>query len=682
MGFWSSIKSRFSKKKKSVDIVQINKSVPAPSQEKVQSAISSGSVTEKGTATVTASESKSSGGTNYGGGSGGGGSSSSGSSSVSINQAVATTASQPSQLRDEAAAQQAAQAQANTNRYASDSKVKSAIQLKDRYAPVNIGLRTTPELPTDRYRRQAGQDFLVGVIPKTPGELAITGASFGVGAAVGAGVRGGGAVIASKAPKLLPYAEKAVTLGGGVLGGLYVKQKGEEATGRKLNINRGGVSITKQEDFTSQKFFTRLGSTTREATAFGSGVVVGTKGAATSIGLWRTKGKTAAQDLIAPEYPVQRYPKIKSGQTAGQLQREFKPDVRFDSQAGGFSATPIPLKSGSVLAGSSELKGLYLSPKLNPTFTKIGGSSSPKLFGKQSFGGALPTAYRVTAEGGVKLSQGVSPSQRRLNPLSQAKRTLTASEGSGTIEVPFIKTEKEGIATFGSTLTTGKSNYYVSIKGERVPVETARITRSKPIEPVKPVDVVGKPSRPLKSSSRSGDSYGIINPTAILGGSAVSLSRGRSSSGVGRSSGGGSPSSSGSDSPSVSPSYPSPVSPTPVIPSYSSSRSPKPSGVIIPTSYSYTPSSIPKPIYSSKGVPRGLGGGALRGAGLKRLPTNPSGRRYLPSFSALAFGIKGKAKKSTTTGIGFRPIPKGFSLAKFAGATPRKIVVKKRKDKK
>lgn len=214
------------------------------------------------------------------------------------------------------------------------------------------------------------------------------------------------------------------------------------------------------------------------------------------------------EDVIAPEYfQGQTYPKIKKGQTAGELLQEFKPLFEGEKKPAGFTASPAPLRSLEIGKSASELPGLYQAPKLSPKFLKVVGETDDLLpTGDSSFlPTRKPTAFRVTPEE-VKLLEGVSPSQRRLNPTAKARQSFKDIE-PGKSYIPFIKTEKESIIAPGTLLSKKPTRYYFQFEGRKIPIEEYDVTPNiKVSDRVIDIETIGsRSSRNRISNTRAYD---------------------------------------------------------------------------------------------------------------------------------------------------------------------------------
>lgn len=175
-------------------------------------------------------------------------------------------------------------------------------------------------------------------------------------------------------------------------------------------------------------------------------------------------------DIVAPEFTAgQTFPTIKSGQTAGQLLQEFKPLFPGETKAAGFTAAPRPFaKVTEAGVGTSELPGVFQSPRVSPRFLRIGGEEGRALFSTKVFDTFRPTITRITPTG-FELAPKVKFGQVELAPLKQTQEFFqTAPKGKSI--VPFIKTEKEAVIPFGTKLQEIDRRFFIKFEGRRVPI--------------------------------------------------------------------------------------------------------------------------------------------------------------------------------------------------------------------
>ncbi|HUU87846.1 MAG TPA: hypothetical protein VMX17_08845, partial [Candidatus Glassbacteria bacterium] len=370
----------------------------------------------------------------------------------------------------------------------------------------------------------------------------------------------------------------------------------------------------------------------------------------------RTKGtiNIPTEQIVAPEYfKGQTYPVIAKGQTAGTLLQEFKSPIGAKTQAvtqlRGFTASPKPIKAqAGVLAGSSEIKGLYQAPKLSPKFLRVA-SEEKTLFTLKPFGTFRPSASIVKPTA-FELTPYVKPSQRTLAPLKPTQRFFDLKAEKGKSYVTFVKTEKESIIPAGTPLTLTEKRFSFKFEGRKVPIyefEIGDLTKvSKDTKAYSTQEVI-------KSSSYKVGKKGVTSPYDIL---KVSRSSYRPSYKSPKSSYSiASPSSSAASY--IKSSSGSPISSS--AKAVSSSRTPS-------SSVSSYPSSIISsyPISSARSY-RGYGSSYLRGSSYTRTPPPPSSYKFRP----------GKPKSIFSTGK-YKVFGRRFGkfLQVGAGRTPLEAV--------
>jgi hypothetical protein len=180
--------------------------------------------------------------------------------------------------------------------------------------------------------------------------------------------------------------------------------------------------------------------------------------------------KLPKEKIIAQEYPIQKYPQISKGETAGELLNEFKPKLPGEIKPAGFTSSPKPIKADKgVLSGSSELPGLYQSPEVSPEFLRLAGEK--KNFGLNPFETLRPTISRVTPiefelPKGVKFSSDVNPSN-----LANLKEFFYNEAEKGKSYVTFIKSEKESIIPFDTQLEYTGKRFFIEFENRKIPIE-------------------------------------------------------------------------------------------------------------------------------------------------------------------------------------------------------------------
>jgi len=318
------------------------------------------------------------------------------------------------------------------------------------------------------FKSSVMKGFLTEFKEKPVTQAAIAGLSFGISAALpfaGAGAVYGGAKIGSlfgtkaaiSGGMIGAQVFKGVTVGiGAGLTGVYAKNIGRQVYSAKTPSEAGII----------------LGREAATFTSIGLGSYAGIKASRIAGGIITTRGLTKVkyEDIVAEErlkyekgiIGGQKYPQIRKGETAGQLLGEFKPLLPGEIKAGQFTASPTGFaKQTYIQKGSSELPGLYGSPKLNPQFF---GGVEPGLFGFNIPTG-FPTAIRSTPEGGFQLIKGLSASQASLVPKSMALNFLSTAAKPGVSYVTFMKTEKEAVSMAGTFATQTQLKYYSKTPG-------------------------------------------------------------------------------------------------------------------------------------------------------------------------------------------------------------------------
>lgn len=237
------------------------------------------------------------------------------------------------------------------------------------------------------------------------------------------------------------------------------------------------------------------------------------KGTKLGVDLYRRTGliELPAESIIAPEYfQGQIYPGIKKGQSAGELLKEFNQAIlptdiaeviKLEGYSGkgkalsiseslklpvelpraepaGFTALPNP-PAPETIRGGSELPGLYQAPKLSPKFLGISGEGE-KLFSFNPFSNLRPSAIRITPESfelipGVDFGETIPSGgfKKRLPVTPRAKEILNLFENKlpkGKSFIPFIKTEKEAIIPFETSIQLTGKRYFFKFEGRSVPI--------------------------------------------------------------------------------------------------------------------------------------------------------------------------------------------------------------------
>jgi len=192
-----------------------------------------------------------------------------------------------------------------------------------------------------------------------------------------------------------------------------------------------------------------------------------------------------SKSVIAPEfYSGQRFPSITKGTTAGELLREFQPVKRVGvTKFVGFHASSKPFKKITIAeGGTSELKGLYLAPKVSPHFLRISGER--KLLSLRMFDTLRPSVIKISPTE-FKLAEGVSFSQKTMASLPKMKSFFIKRAELGKAYIPFVKREKEAVIPLGTKLVQSERRFYFEFEGRKVPImefETLPKKMSKTLE--------------------------------------------------------------------------------------------------------------------------------------------------------------------------------------------------------
>lgn len=370
----------------------------------------------------------------------------------------------------------------------------------------------------------------------------------GAGGAISFGSKALGTAFVS-----LPRIKKVIDISIAVVGtGLtanYLNQLSGDVTGYKVKISIPSVqrktnlvNVYKFQNVTAEQSGKALGIGLAEFTAIGGGAYLGLKGFQKTFDFIRTAGKTevSSATVIAPESLAgKRYPEIRKGQTARQLKAEFyKPIPALKEKPGlprMFTASPGSFKVlSNALPGSSELFGLYGSPKLNPTFLQLKNQGSYKFF---SFKGALdtpfPTVLRTTLTG-LEYAPGVTGRQKSLTAYNKQLmqffgggtrkvngKRITIKLGdpkgkAGVAYIPFMKTEKEAILTVGSEFKVYSKPSYIKYQGRRVPIFQALTTQDILANKLPTKDFIFlRDFSSRYSSYNSGQKSSIYNPLSL-----------------------------------------------------------------------------------------------------------------------------------------------------------------------
>jgi hypothetical protein len=296
--------------------------------------------------------------------------------------------------------------------------------------------------------------------------------------------------------------------------------------------------------FVSKEGFSEVGKAIKQDTSFSVGFVA-TEVAQLKAPTIIVKGsditrtiryeKIPEVEVIAPEYfKGQKYPLIKKGQTAQELLDEFTPrvtklegytgkgveipkvklkDLPFEVKQYGYTASSNPLKELRAREGSSEIPGVYQSPKLNPTFLRVAGEEG--VMGIEIFPTFKPTAFKIFPKK-IELIKGLDKNQKKfVNP--NVARQFFAEQGElGKSYVPFIKAEKEAVIPADTLFKELPTKYYIDFKGRKIPIpeyeaiSKINIPKDSKVKILTYDDIVKK-----YSSSGKVKGYKPINPYSI-----------------------------------------------------------------------------------------------------------------------------------------------------------------------
>lgn len=195
------------------------------------------------------------------------------------------------------------------------------------------------------------------------------------------------------------------------------------------------------------------------------------------------------KEIVAPEFFAgQTYPKIKPGQTAGQLLKEFlgsKLPGEPANTKGLFTAYGTPIdKSTKTVVGGSEVPGMYGAPKTSATFLRLTDAGYSYGLGLNPFSQSIfPTIIRTLVED-IKLAPGVKPSQKTFLPVSKVYSFFESAKGRlPEAFLPFVKSEKEAVIPADIPISRENyfARYYIKFEGRKVPIyqyATSKIANS------------------------------------------------------------------------------------------------------------------------------------------------------------------------------------------------------------
>ena len=199
------------------------------------------------------------------------------------------------------------------------------------------------------------------------------------------------------------------------------------------------------------------------------------------------RGKTfvPAETIIEPQVlsGAERFPLAPRGTTGAELVTEFKTS-KFklpgtETKTGGWHATPEEFAKQTVTQiGTSEGKGMYISPSTSPHFWKIG--KDYKLFGFDT-APETPTGIWLETKGITR-----SPVNTRMSIEAQNRfLTTKATKGQGFISAAFekgIKPEKEAIIPPETPISRVRFDQFTKWQGKKVPL-MEYTTQGKVLEP-------------------------------------------------------------------------------------------------------------------------------------------------------------------------------------------------------
>lgn len=337
-----------------------------------------------------------------------------------------------------------------------------------------------------------GFEELIG----TRGDILKLAPSVAGGLFVGAGIKGVSLLTTTFAPKLVPAVSTTIGIGGIGLGGLFFAERGKQFFATTEVGGKGAV----------------VGATARDIFGFTLGAKLGSRGFTTISDLIRTRGlrelpivklgdisfqrrgrdvffertptgqfQQQKFEIIAPEFfKGQSFPKIKPGQTAGQLRQEFfgtSLPGEILNVPRGFTALPVePLRI--IPKGDSFVAGGFSAPKVSPRFLRLGGEEKIKLFSFDLLGGVKPTIVR-TQFGDIGFAPGITAKTPR--PTGRATKEQIEFFGvpkaeRGTSFIPFVKTEKESVLPFGTKVKEAPRKFFIKFGGRRIPIAQVTAT--------------------------------------------------------------------------------------------------------------------------------------------------------------------------------------------------------------
>lgn len=384
--------------------------------------------------------------------------------------------------------------------------------------------------------------FIEGLIPTTKTDVVLTVGTLGLGAAIGASLRGTGAILKGVGGvPLLLKGEKVVAAAGVYVAGRFVTTRFTEITGRAIVPDIKAFPIgARFPKVSDQKFDTKLtGITARETITLTAGTKAAFKVIDFTVGIKRTLGlkRLSAELVEAPEfYGGQTYPRRGPGDTLGQLRKEFETPIlpseinrviRLEGYTGkgqivpineyksipvkipkfqaGFTARPIGdvpslFPEGKTPIGTSEFPGQFSAPKISPKFLRIDVQNERVVGFSGILTGGEPTAIR-TQFPTIEFAPGTGPrttGSSGVPGIKKLQNLFKDIQGTGRTVIPGTKTEKEAITAALSEVTPPVVEfYYQTPTGRRVPIIETKVISGPAIK------VPGVPKTTLKDVSSS-----------------------------------------------------------------------------------------------------------------------------------------------------------------------------------
>lgn len=256
-----------------------------------------------------------------------------------------------------------------------------------------------------------------------------------------------------------------------------------------------------------------------------AGGAIGWKAGGSAIGRWQTRGRTEIPLNRITDPAVARgsqsFPMTRRGQTPTQLLSEFRSNKYglpsdLPGKPGVWHATPGKFKSGIEIldapSRSTDMPGLYVSPRVSPYFSRIAPKSKSKysLFGEPE--PIRPSVSRIYTEGIGRLPEGS-------RTIGEGKTFIRAKGQPGKayltpdVEARAIsgKVEAEATITPGTILTEIGSKYYTKVGNRRVPIDRFVVGSGKAGKRSTAFDLAAKDYSGY--SSLPSNSKGIIHPS-------------------------------------------------------------------------------------------------------------------------------------------------------------------------